>query len=280
MKKSIYCLTALCVAIGLGFTSCSNEEIFDGTYFTANDMCFKIISAENQTCEIAYHPDVSYSGAITIPGTVTYKGRDFMVTKIGDDAFNWATKVTHVIIPRSVTTIGVNAFYLCTGLTTVKFSTFVTNIGENAFEGCSSLTEIILPSSVTNIGSDAFRECTNLQFVRMPDNITTISDGTFYGCTELTEVTIPNSVTTIGNDAFADTGLTEVTIPNSVMNIGLYAFKNCSLKEMILRPNNPPAAQGFPMWQYENVWVYVPKGRLTAYRSDNVWSRFKNMQEF
>ena len=49
----------------------------------------------------------------------------------------------NTIIPNSVTTIGNNAFYNCTGLTSVNIPNSVTAIGNSAFSGCSGLKYII-----------------------------------------------------------------------------------------------------------------------------------------
>jgi len=62
-------------------------------------------------------------------------------------------------IPSSVTSIGVSAFWGCSGLTSVTIPSSVTSIGEYAFSGCSGLTSVTFPSSVTSIGDGAFQFC-------------------------------------------------------------------------------------------------------------------------
>ncbi|HHT70624.1 MAG TPA: leucine-rich repeat protein, partial [Firmicutes bacterium] len=58
-----------------------------------------------------------------------------------------------------VTTIGDEAFYECTGLTSITIPNSVTSIGTDAFSGCTGLTSITIPNSVTSIGMDAFSGC-------------------------------------------------------------------------------------------------------------------------
>ena len=52
-------------------------------------------------------------------------------------------EITDLVIPNSVTSIGLKSFFGCTGLTSVTIPNSVTEIGWGAFSGCSNLTEVI-----------------------------------------------------------------------------------------------------------------------------------------
>ena len=151
------------------------------------------------------------------------------VTEIGDDAFFGCSGLTSITIPNSVTSIGYEAFSYCTGLTSVTIPNSVTSIGYRAFYKCSGLTSVIIPNSVTSIGGWAFCDCSGLTSVIIPNSVTSIGNEAFSFCSGLTSVTIGNSVTEIGPGAFSGcSGLTSVTIPNSVTSIGGSAFVGCS----------------------------------------------------
>ncbi len=104
----------------------------------------------------------SLSGKVAIPATVTYSGKTYSVTSIGDNAFDNCSGLTSVTIPNSVTSIGEYAFLGCSGLTSVTIPNSVTSIGQGAFFACSGLTSVTIPNSVTSIGDVAFCHCNHL----------------------------------------------------------------------------------------------------------------------
>ena len=161
------------------------------------------------------------------------------VTSIGINAFHCCTGLTSITIPDSVTSIGGFAFKFCTGLKSITIPNSVTSIGINAFSDCTGLTSITIPDSVTSIGDFAFSDCTGLKSITIPDSVTSIGNYEFRGCASLTSITIPDSITSIGDSAFKDcTSLTSITIPDSVTSIEWGAFGDCTGLTSITIPDS------------------------------------------
>ncbi|MEK7677089.1 MAG: leucine-rich repeat domain-containing protein, partial [Verrucomicrobiota bacterium] len=128
-------------------------------------------------------------GAVTIPDTID----GLPVTSIGYEAFFRCTSLTSVTIPNSVANIGSSAFYSCTSLTNVTIPNSVTSIGDNAFSSCSSLTSVTIGNSVTSIGSGAFSSCTSLTVVYFQGNAPSVGSSVFDGASNAIVYYLPGT---------------------------------------------------------------------------------------
>lgn len=87
--------------------------------FEVNGIYYKINSYGGTSVSVTYKGsssvdyDNEYSGAVTIPASVTYYGRTYSVTSIGNAAFRDCSGLTSVVIPNSVKSIGYDAFRYC-----------------------------------------------------------------------------------------------------------------------------------------------------------------------
>ena len=216
-----------------------NPRIFSGIcYIDDEGIIYKF---EDNEVEIA-----TYYGQIKkayISETINVNGKNISVTSIGNEAFYNCTHLTSINIPSSVTTIGDYAFYNCTHLNSICIPSSVTTIGYSAFEQCYSLIIYCEASSKPNGWLDWSND-TNTRVkwgvLFFKDFLYKINDSsitiTKYIGTDK-EITIPSlinidgegvPVTTIGDEAFYNcASLTSVDIPSSVTTIGDRAFYNC-----------------------------------------------------
>ena len=252
MKLKIFTLFAA-LTLSAGTLFASNTAV-GGIYYYFYDA--------NLTATVTYRGGSSaeynneYTGDVVIPTTVTYGGKTYSVTSIGDGAFYGCSSLTSVTIPNSVTRIGYRAFFDCSGLTSVTIPNSVTSIERETFDGCSSLTSVTIPNSVTSIGDYAFDDCSSL-----------------------TSVTIGNSVTSIGSSAFGRTKLRAVTIPNSCKTIADYAFSECTrlIEINSLAERVPDIEESTFAGVSTTAMVRVPCGSIELYKASNYWNVFSNI---
>ncbi len=165
------------------------------------------------------------------------------VTTIGNNAFEMCTALSSITIPGNVSVIEDNAFSCCYNLRTVTVSEGVTRMGSCAFFNCNMLTSVSLPSTLNSIGRNAFQQCSSLTSITIPRGVSTVSYGAFSYCSSLSNVTLEEGVRTIEAEAFNNQCLKSVKIPQSVQSISNSAF---------------PCNFGFYGGGFK---MYVPRGR-------------------
>ena len=150
-----------------------------------------------------------YRDNIVIPATVSYENITYSVTSIGEEAF-YMCSVTSVEIGNSVTSIGKGAFYYCRALTSVEIGNSVTKIGDRAFQYCTNLVSVDFPDSLIEIGVSAFR-FDSLLINKLPDSLKIIGETAFQGLKN-ESIFIPASVEYIGSGAFHSEDLAEINV--------------------------------------------------------------------
>lgn len=202
----------------------------------------------------------SFSGILTIPQTILIEGESYTVVGIDDMAFMGCAKLTSVIFPSTLKTIGEGVFYGCSRLTSVELPAQTVSIGNeafgdcpllatlslgeglksigrSAFENCIALTGVSMPAGIESIGALAFKGCTKLASAALGNSLTLLGDSAFYGCSALQSVELPVTVSSVGTRTFAGCSALNAVGLGNVSTIGEAAFNGCSALTEIAIPN-------------------------------------------
>lgn len=219
----------LLLAVILPATVTAHDFELDGIYY--------IIDGTNAT--VTSPPSNNkYIGEVAIPSSVTYNGKTFSVTSIGDYAFYGCSSLTSITIPSSVTSIGEWAFNGCDVLTCVNimdltswcsilFNDYDSNplrYAHHLFLNGEEVKVLVIPNSISAIANLAFTGCSGLTSVVIPNSITTIGYAAFSNCSNLMSITMPNSVISIKENAFYETAWYK-NQPDGVVYAGLIAYQ-------------------------------------------------------
>ena len=234
-----------------------------------------------------------YRGNVVIPASVNYNNKEYIVTRIGNNAFSGCSGLTSVTIPSSVTSIGSKVFQNCIGLQKIIVKDLaawcrvsIADVIENAhhlyLDDNTEITDLVIPDGVTNIGNNVFSGCSSLSSVIISNSVTNIGSGAFFNCSGLTSAIIGNNVMNIeGYSFYGCSGLTSIELPSSVTSIDGYAFNGCSsLVSVKIYAKTPPSARYTPFPTNQAITLYVPRGSKAAYETADVWKYFSSIVEF
>jgi hypothetical protein len=177
-----------------------------------------------------------------IPATVEYKGKVYNVTRIGEFAFNFATKLQRVTMSDNIKVIDRFAIINCSQLTEVQIGEQVDSILLDAFS-YGKLETISIPKNVKYIAPLIVRNNPITSIEVHPENANYTSvDGVLFNKQEnllhsfpaakATEYVIPETVDTVGGCAFANVAITSVTFPDNLVYIAQDAFFNTKLSKL------------------------------------------------
>ncbi|MBE6296759.1 MAG: leucine-rich repeat domain-containing protein [Bacteroidales bacterium] len=274
MKRNILvCLLALllpCLAVAHDF------EV-DGIYYN-------ITSEERKTVEVTDPSDKkvvdggykSYKDVVFIPEKVSYDGKEYTVTAIGERAFEYNYELLSVVMPNTIRSIKEFAFNGCINLKSLTISSEVSEIGDYAFMGLRSLEHLavdchnktfdsrgdcnaiirtmtntllvgckatVIPDGVEVIAGNAFISCQDTSIepfeLNFPSSVEIIEPFAFNCCYPLSAVTFSEGLRRIGRWAFIGTSIECLEIPASVTEIDEQAFISCdSLKVIKVKKGN------------------------------------------
>jgi hypothetical protein len=189
-------------------TLLSDAQLLSGDYTDAKYFEFDVSTA---TITEYRANDKKAPTDVVIPPTIS----GMAVKAIGDNAFNKyssGNKLTSVVIPDSVESIGNYAFATNTSLKYVSMPTGLKSLGEGVFSGDYALREIEIKGTLYDIPKNAFKACESLETVILPDTVVSFGDYAFSGCRLLSSMNVPASFRTYGTDVFKGCEKLDTTI--------------------------------------------------------------------
>ena len=255
--KQLYLKSIILAIFSIISIKASAVEV-DGIYYNLDETAM--------TAEVT-SGSTKYSGAVTIPSTITYGGITYSVTSIGRRAFYGCSGLTSVLIPYSMKSIGTDAFRECVNLCKVIVPSISTwcdisflNIYSNPLfyahriysDENTEITELIIPTFVERVNDYAFYGCTGLTSIIKSGFLTPvephgtgynysfkIGKSAFEGCANLSSIEILSHIRKIDDKAFYGCSrLTSITIPNKVKIIGNSSFQGCTGLTSVTIPNS------------------------------------------
>lgn len=157
---------------------------------------------------------------------------DSSFTEITNLTLSQAKSLKNLVLPKTITSVGSNAFASCTKLENVYYKGDIDDWCSLSFETTNS-TPMAYAKKFFILDTNGNVEYnTNnyslLKEVVVSNKITKIGKYQFYNFKSISIVTLPNTITEIGLSAFEDSSVEEIAIPSSVLTIGKSVFANCA----------------------------------------------------
>lgn len=252
MKKIIPILITLVAFIGIASAQSSEKPDFKASCPSGQVLYYKIVDDGEVNLWFCNEAPEMLGGHITVPRTVKYQGRKYVVSGVADGAFANCIRIQGIELPTTVLTIGSRGFYRCTALRVVQMPKSLTAIGSQAFEGCTALIDVVIPNSVVEMGEEVFKDCSGIRHFVLSRALTEIPDGAFQGCSSVTDYIIPEQVVKFGCHAFdGHDKLVYVTFLGQV-------------------PPVPACGEAFS----REVTLYVASRQFDAYKASTDWGQF------
>ena len=226
------------------------------------------------------------------------------ITALPTQAFYKSTNVEHLILPKTLTTIGKEMFYR-SKLKSVVIPASVETIEAAAFKGCSSLATVTFEkgSQLKTIGGGyysssysyyygAFLDCTALTSIEIPASVETIEAAAFMRCSKLATVTFEkgSQLKTIGGGYYSYSSsyyygafcqlknlmTVDMSACTQIETIGECAFYgDFELRLFKIGTEIPPTCENYAFSGINPYSVLkVPSGCADAYKAATEWKRF------
>ena len=188
-------------------------------------------------------------------------------------AFRNCSKLSEIVVPEGVTTVGEHCFENCISLTSVSLPTTLKVLENHLFNNCNKLESFVFQPTMDTVEEHCFDQCLSLKNLRFDDGTSTITFSTvvsMFGDSPLENMYVGRNIdytliegkekeapfynrSTLTNVTISDKGgvtylrpyfiygastLPSINVPDNVLEIGRYAFAECSSLEVAVLSKN------------------------------------------
>nr|AGM32412.1 leucine rich repeat protein [Coptotermes formosanus] len=159
------------------------------------------------------------------------------IPKLPEKCFSMCKKVQSIVLPNTVTDIGLHCFSGCSFLRNIDLPNSVTSMEDFCSESCSSLQAIRIPTNVKKLGNNCFSKCSALRKVDLSSSLISLGDLCFESCSQLYSINLPKTTEKLGKSCFAGcSSLDKIEFPVTVTSLGESCFANCRMLKMVELP--------------------------------------------
>ena len=178
------------------------EDLAKGDELEADGLIYRAASDDHTVSVVGF---TSVPATLVVPESVEHHGATYDVVSIGAGTFSGCKTIKTLVLPGSLESIGPQAFYGCTAMTSADLGGTV-SVGTKAFARCSGLKSVDVGESLKTVSAYGFFRCTRLASIDLEDSavtLRTLGSYSFEHCDRLASIAVPSFVATIGKDAFS-----------------------------------------------------------------------------
>lgn len=188
------------ITLAIVLLMCSAASAHDFTVtINGQKVYFKIKSKKNKTAEVTYNGSAAdkkptyYEGELSIPATVQHDNTIYTVVGVSAKAFSGADKLTGIILPMGIRTIGNFAFEGCTELSKIVFPGNRVRFGEGVFFKCNKIKNVTFGSDWNAVDLKMFRWSDSLTTVFIPAKMEKVRNMKSLKCLKSIHVDVNNT---------------------------------------------------------------------------------------
>ena len=219
------------------------------------------------------------SGEITVEDKIVYKGFEYKVNAVGENALANCKGITKVNLPLIMDYIRGYAFSGCSNLAEINIPTTVRLLMGTAFEGTQLFND-----NIDADGAVYYDGCMLYGPDKAYAGAYTVKEGTrllasnvFANRSEITSLTLPEGLQCICNfSVFWMDKLNTLSLPSTLYSVGTMFCSKCpNLRTIYNYSTNPvELSTCFNPLNKSLCTLYIPAGSRTAYESASVWQDF------